>query len=141
MTHKEKIQWMTNWCVKNNCKLELKVDCGFGRNCVGISYDETYPDYKWCDENYNRIDNNGRVWTPKDAYHKHPCVAVLGHGEEAEKQLYDWLKWFDENNFVLEVTKNPDFVMEEDVIMGRDILKRMVRKPFLGIYKYTGEKK
>ena len=104
MTHEEKIFWMQEWCYKNNLALALEATCGLFRPCVGVLHacEEVFPDYMWYDDDYNRIDNNGEVWVPQDAYHNHPCVAVLGRGVEAEEQLYEWLKWFDENNFVLE---------------------------------------
>ena len=108
MTHEEKIEWMIKWAHKNKVVLNLEGECGFGRECVGIISHDNYPDYEWYDGNDARIDNNGEVWTPNDAYHKHPCVAVLGRGEVAEEQLYDWLKWFDENNFKVEVTMKKD---------------------------------
>jgi len=128
MTHKEKIAWMANWVVKHKAMLVLEGECGFGRECVGILIDGKYPDYEWY-EDWDRMDNNGEVWMPKDAYHKHPCVAVLGRGEEAESQLYDWLKWFDDNGFVIEagwveLSPSIDFL---DVMLGRDRYCRMVK--------------
>lgn len=102
MTHEEKIAWMQDWAERNNLTLQLESECGFGRECVGVldPISESFPDYKWYDEKTrDDLDDNGDVWTPEDAYHKHPCVAVLGCGENAEAQLYDWLKWFEDNNF------------------------------------------
>ena len=75
----ERIQWMAVWCAKNNLKLELEGECGIMRECVGVTTEGHYPDYEWHDEQtWDRIDQNGDVWTPPNAYHKHPCVAVLG---------------------------------------------------------------
>ena len=103
MTHQDKITWMALWASKNRVTLDLEGTCGFGRECVGISANGEYPSYNWWDEDYNNeISGNGDVWTPEDAYHKHPAVAVLGRGEKAEAQLFEWLKWFDDNNFVIE---------------------------------------
>lgn len=136
MTHEEKIQWMAMWCAKNKATLNLEGECGFGRECVGILLETNYPDYEWWDEKtYERIDPNGDVWTPADAYHKHPCVAVLGRGEEAEAQLYEWLKWFDDNGFKAEVNnlEGDDLrdVMKEAgplaFLMGKHKTFRMVR--------------
>ena len=94
---------MILWAHNHGVRLELEGEVGILRKCVGIIADVVgYPDYRWYDKDYNQIDNNGDVWIPDDAYHKHPCVAVLGRGEQAERQLYDWLQWFDENNFVIE---------------------------------------
>ena len=112
MKHSEKIDWMILWAHKNKVRLELEGECGLGRECVGILAEGHYPDYKWYDEDWNRADNNGDVWIPDNAYHKHECVAVLGRGEVAEAQLYDWLKWFDDNNFKVEVS---DKVIPKDL--------------------------
>lgn len=131
MTHQEKIQWMALWAAKHGVALQLEGECGFGRLCVGITDSGGYPEYEWYDKDYNRADENGDVWVPEDAYHKHPCVAVLGRGEVAESQLYDWLKWFDENNFKIKVESVP---LPDDkqlamlyAMMGKHIAVRMVR--------------
>lgn len=131
MKHAQKISWMKSWARKNKCRLELNGECGFGRECVGIIANGLYPDYEWYDENYKRVDENGDMWIPADAYHKHPCVAVLGVGLVSESQLYDWLKWFDENGFVLEIGESEN---KNDVIVSAGKLflhiyhARMVRK-------------
>lgn len=96
MNHQQKIEWMAVWASKNKVTLDLESTCGFGRECVGILADGLFPDYAW-DDNYD-----DSIWTPEDAYHKHQCVAVLGRGEQAEDQLYLWLKWFDDNGYVVE---------------------------------------
>jgi hypothetical protein len=90
MNHELKIKWMEKWAKGNGVYLSLEASCGFCRDCVGITSGGLFPDYGI---------GHGIVWTPEDAYHKHQCVAVLGRGEEAESQLYEWLKWFDDNNF------------------------------------------
>jgi len=133
MTHDEKIQWMAMWCAKNSCVLTLESQCGFGRECVGISINSSFPDYEWYDdETYERLDSNGEVWRPDDAYHKHPCVAVLGRGEDAESQLYEWLKWFDDNDFKVEsgmFENAPDLIRDPIMAMlGRHEYKRIVRQ-------------
>ncbi len=133
MKYDEKIQWMAVWAAKNGLRLELAGECGFGRECVGVLTEHQYPDYEWCNgDDYERADKNGEVWTPKDAYHKHPCVAVLGRGEEAEAQLYDWLRWFDDNGFVAETGDTPKTEWEGlgiiGVIMGKHRYARMVKK-------------
>lgn len=103
MTREQKIEWMAIWAAKNGFQLQLEGFVGFGRECVGVSAFDAYPDYHWYNEETREEDDNGDVWTPEDAYHKHTCVAVLGRGEAAEAQLYEWLRWFDANNFKLEV--------------------------------------
>ncbi len=133
MTHEEKIQWMAVWAAKNGLQLQLAGECGFGRECVGVLAEHQYPDYEWHNEaDWTRADPNGEVWTPKDAYHKHPCVAVLGRGEDAEAQLYDWLRWFDDNGFVVDTGDNPKEEWEGlgviGLMMGKHRYARMVKK-------------
>ncbi len=130
ITHQEKIQWMAMWAAKNGLALQLESECGFGRECVGVSAGSSFPDYEWYDNNYDRIDNNGDVWTPPNAYHKHPCVAVLGRGEEAEAELYAWLKWFDKNGFELEQGIQPvdPSLGIIGIILGKHRYARMVKK-------------
>lgn len=92
MKHADKIQYMKDWCSRHGstlnlygCTLTLDGECGFGRECVGVLVGEIYPDYEVWDyesDEIKRLDNNGDVWRPKNAYHKHPCVAVLGHGKK-----------------------------------------------------------
>ena len=127
MTHNEKIKWMHDYCAKNNVVLALEGGCGFGRECVGILLDESFPDYAWHDENKDEYIGDD-VWAPEDAYHKHPCVAVLGRGVSTEAQLYEWLKWFEDNDFKPELSEadiQPTNFIE--AILGRGTEKRMVK--------------
>lgn len=112
MEHSEKITWMREWAKRNGCTLELAGECGFGRECVGVLRDGSYPDYGPDFESIDISDDaafdamqkakdDEDVWTPPDAYHKHDCVAVLGRGDEPEAQLYDWLRWFDERDYTV----------------------------------------
>jgi len=125
------ITWMAKWAAEHDFKLELKGEVGFGRECVGITYDGSYPDYYWYDEDtYTRIDNNGEVWTPVNAYHKHECVAVLGRDEESITQLYKWLQWFENNNFKFEtggLTPDPALGMIA-IVLGKHRYVRLVRQ-------------
>lgn len=130
MTHAEKKLWMLEYCSRMGMTLQLAGECGIGRECVGIIVDGKYPEYRWYSPDYlDEIDKNGEVWTPKDAYHKHECVAVLGRGEAAEAQLYDWLKWFDKEGFMLETGTNPlnPATAAIQIIMGQHRYARLVR--------------
>lgn len=131
ISREDKLQYMKDWCFRNKCVLELEGECGFGRECVGILVNDIYPDYRWYDEKtYARLDINGEVWIPEDAYHKHECVAVLGRGESSEDQLYQWLKWFDDNNFKLETGSqevNPSLGYIA-YLLGQDKYARMVKE-------------
>lgn len=132
MNREEKIAWMALWAAKNSAALSLEGTCGFGRDCVGITADAVgYPDYEWYDDKtWERLDSNGDVWTPPNAYHKHPCVAVLGRGEGPEAELYDWLKWFDDNGFKLETGFNKMERMDLiPIMLGKHRFARMVKQP------------
>lgn len=128
MTHQDKLTWMAVWASKNKVTLNLEGECGFGRECVGIIAETNYPDYEWYDDDYNRVDTNGEVWKPENAYHKHPCVAVLGRGEKAESELYDWLKWFNDNGFTVETGAIPNVRDPISIMLGKHRYYRMVKK-------------
>jgi len=71
-------------------------ECGFGRECVGLTNGKNYVDYNPTDSvNYDYIDGfydeRFNDITPPDAYHKHNCIAVLGRGDDAIRQLSDWV--------------------------------------------------
>lgn len=81
---------------KHELVFEDEGEVGFGRECVGLLNGDNYVDYNpmnsvdydyidsFYDERFNDI-------TPPDAYHKHTCIAVLGRGEDAIRQLSDWV--------------------------------------------------
>jgi hypothetical protein len=128
MKHKDKLQWMQKWSKKNGATLDLEGICGFGRECVGILINGIYPEYNSFDDNYKRIDKNGYVWSPRDAYHKHPCVCVLGRGKEAESQLYEWLMWFDDNNFCIESGEIQGLFSEIELILCENVYTKMTKQ-------------
>lgn len=128
LTHEEKIQWMAVWAAERGLRLVLEGECGFGRPCVGVEIDGHYPAYQWdFDRDTYEYKIGKEVWTPPNAYHKAPVVAVLGRGEVAESQLYDWLKWFDDNGYVLETGAVP---LEKDQF-------KAVMQLFMGNHKYA----
>lgn len=132
MTHQEKLEWMAVYAARNGLQLQLAGECGFGRECVGVLKHDKYPDYEWYSEpDYERADSNGDIWVPPDAYRKHPCVAVLGRGEAVESQLYDWLKWFEDNRFEVQTGKqelDPRIPLAFSIALGKDRYVRMVKK-------------
>ena len=128
MTHEQKILWMQHYCGEIGAILMLEGEIGFGRECVSIQRNETSPDYEWYDDDYDEISGNGEVWTPEDAYHKHPCVAVLGRGKDAEEQLYQWLNWFNENNFKLESGSVEGVTDPVRIMLGQHQYHRMVKQ-------------
>lgn len=129
MARLEKIKWLEDWCREEGLQLVLDGECGFGRKCVGVASlnDGTYPDYQWYNKKYTRrADKNSEVWIPDDAYHKHPCTAVLGRGDKAIEQLYEWCKWFKENDFHY---KDVHIKCKDgfEILMGRDHHHQMVK--------------
>ena len=93
VTRETQIVYLTEWAARYRCSLQLNGQVGFGRDCVGVLKGDTYLDYE----------DQWEIWKPEDAYHKHDCVAVLGHGDESLEQLYRWVKWLDENRYGVEV--------------------------------------
>lgn len=93
---------------RNGVKLTLEGECGFGRECVGIiGINEHYVSYAW-DLNEDTWEYDGGsdgIFKPENAYGKHPCVAVLGRDNDSINQLYEWLKWFEENGYEVETKK------------------------------------
>lgn len=131
-TRESRIEWMLAWAAHNACTLQLEGECGLGRECVGITKDGNYPDYHWYNESYERIDPNGEIPIPTDAYHKHPCLAVLGRGEEAERQLFHWLHWFDQSGFTVTVEPtgpNPHIPTALALVLGKNVNVRMQKPP------------
>jgi hypothetical protein len=106
----EQIVYLTEWAAKNKAALSLNGSVGFGRDCVGIIVGGTYIDTAEAKEAtaYNFSAPPHSWWEPEDAYHKHDCLAVLGHGDGPLRQLYDWVKWLEENGWgVEEVYRQP----------------------------------
>ena len=106
MTTDEKVQWMEGWCKREGLKLSLDTVIGLGQKCVGVYTGKFFPEYMWYEieedeygkETEKRVDPNGDVWVPKDAFSM-PGVAVLGTGQKAIDQLFEWLQYFDKNGF------------------------------------------
>lgn len=93
MSMQDQIDDLNRWCNRYGLALVLEGECGFGRECVGIIKGNGYVDYDWSDDDF---------WVPEDAYHKHPCLAVLGRGEKAIAQLHEWVQRIDADGWVVE---------------------------------------
>ena len=86
---------------------EEEGECGFGRECVGLTDGNNYvdynptrnPDYEYVEGFY---DERFFDISPENAYHKHNCFAVLGRGEEAIRELSDWVDKLNELGVVVE---------------------------------------
>lgn len=87
------------FAIKHKVIFEDEGTCGFGRECVGfIGRNDSYIDHNPShDETGNWKVREGfeddRLYSPPgvNAYHKHDCLAVLGRGEEAIRQLAEWV--------------------------------------------------
>jgi len=81
---------------KHKLIFEDERECGFGRECVGLTNGSNYVDYNPSNStDYNYIEDffDERLYNiaPPDAYHKHNCLAVIGRGEKAIRQLSNWV--------------------------------------------------
>ncbi len=90
---KKNIQEFAN---KNKVVFEDEGEVGIGRECVGLLMGGNYVNYNpHNSETYEEMpeyyDDRLNAIAPEDAYHKHQCIAVLGRGEEAIRQLSDWV--------------------------------------------------
>jgi len=92
---------------KFNLHYNEEGECGFGRECVGLSKNNNYVEYNpTSSQNYENIpefyDERLLDIVPEDAYHKHDCLAVLGRGENAIRQLSEWVDKLKELNCTVE---------------------------------------
>lgn len=100
----DKIQFLKDFAfdLGSGAQLVLEGECGFGRECVGILVNYQWVGYDWDDDDF--------PVTAADAYHKHPCLAVLGRGDDAIEQLYEWCKALKEAGYnKVVVGMNPEF--------------------------------
>lgn len=86
---------------------EEEGECGFGRECVGLTVGENYVDYNpstYSDYEYVKAFYDERLYDipPENAYHKHNCLAVLGRGEDAIRELSEWVEKLNELGAVVE---------------------------------------
>lgn len=105
VTREAQIVYLTEWAARYRCSLQLNGEVGFGRDCVGILKDSHYIDTADIkgETAYNHASEPYSWWEPEDSYHKHDCLAVLGHDDGALEQLYLWVKWLDEHGYGVEV--------------------------------------
>ena len=121
ITREAQIVYLTEWAARYRCSLQLSGEVGFGRDCVGILKDSHYIDTAGIkgETAYNFNSEPYSWWEPEDSYHKHDCLAVLGHGDEALAQLYEWVRWLDGHGYGVEV---------EGVLDDRDRVVKMWRE-------------
>lgn len=129
------IGFLAGWAARYGAALQLEGECGIGRECVGITKDNNYPAYDAWD--YDDIDDIHRAdWvvlgaddrplgappdSVKHAYHKSPCLAVLGRGTLAVHELYLWVRLLDALNIeIVTVPANyrPETALIETILKG-----------------------
>lgn len=99
----EQIVYLTEWAARYGASLQLGGQVGFGRDCTGVLKDSHYIDTADI-KNQEAYVEGGDWWEPEDSYHKHDCLAVLGHGDGPLEQLYRWVNWLDEHGYGIENT-------------------------------------
>ena len=125
MNIQEKISWLQEWCDKRRLTLDLEEGtAGFGRPCVGISEPASQA---WLDVDYeepwDEEPEEGVNWFPQleppehvHAYHKHPCLCVLGRGDESISGLYDWVRALDAIGVEVRTVERIYSSMEDNMI-------------------------
>ncbi len=114
--------FLRDWASRNKVIYEDEGECGFGRECVGITAGENWIDLgptttkhfesaSGYSDDYEDQEIDEDAYAPEgvtDAYHKHDCLAILGRGPEAIHQLYLWVKNLADHGFSIGRTpRNP----------------------------------
>lgn len=106
LTIKECIKGIQEFANKHKVIFEDEGECGFGRECVGLTNGSQWIAFNPYDKNtYEPLPeyHSDKFYeiSPEDAYHKSDCIAVLGRGAEAIRQLHEWITKLDELNVVM----------------------------------------
>lgn len=122
--HLRRLAWLRGYAAGAGLVLDLEGEVGFGRECVGLLLDGEYVDY---DEYATGEESCApRHEEAPHAYHKHPCLAVLGRGTEAEKELHDWARRIVEAGAVLRRGVPKEIPDVASVFMGKTTRTVMV---------------
>lgn len=106
--------FLRDWAARQKVIYDDEGECGFGRECVGITTGD-----KWIDlgpsvhinneyGGYDEMSVHPDAYPPQgvvDAYHKHDCLAVLGRGPYAIHQLFLWVSNLKDKGFVIARSK------------------------------------
>jgi len=94
---KKKINYLERFAEKLGCKLQLKGEIGFGRECIGFTKNGNYLGYDLKGGYGEGMDKKMRLYPPGgvEAYHKGNYLAVLGRGEVAIDELFKWIRKID----------------------------------------------
>lgn len=103
---KQVIKKLNDFAKKYNVDFIMDGECGFGRPCTGFSANNQYIAYNPIHIHGTKLiyltdrkgdslkDDRHFELKPKDAYHKHDCMAVLvynGDYDEGYRQLAEWV--------------------------------------------------
>jgi len=88
----DKKKWLEDWArsLDPDIRFVAEAECGFGRECVSITHEGLGQHVEYPDD---------APVTADDAYHKGPYLCVLGRGENAVNQMYDWCKALDAEGY------------------------------------------
>lgn len=105
--HRINIQEFAN---KFKVIFEDEGECGFGRECVGLTNGKNWIAYNPTTSmtfEYIKKYYNDKLFEiiPKDAYHKDDCMVVLGRGHGAIIQLSEWIDKLKELGAIIEKYK------------------------------------
>ena len=126
-TREAQIVYLTEWAARYRCALQLNGQVGLGRDCTGILKDSHYIDTADI-KSQEAYQPGGEWWEPEDSYHKHDCLAVLGHGDEPLTQLYEWVQWLDGHGYGVEDTyRQPS--SDIDLALHGISLPKIIRLP------------
>jgi len=120
----EMIAQIRDYAGKNRTYLELKGEVGFSRECVGLLHGTQYPSYSWESipgDYMSKWESTEEATPPPevtDAYHKHDCLAVLGRGDSAIRQLWYWVKKLEANGVVVVVEERQPTHLIDAIIHG-----------------------
>ena len=116
----KKFIWLAAYAAEIGARLSLDGQCGIGRDCVGIMSQHSYLELP--------EDTPGK---PTKAYHKHSCLAVLGHDEDAFNQLYDWCVALKNDGYnKANVRPNPDYDKNScllGILMGSHQIEELIK--------------
>lgn len=119
------IVYLTDWAARWGAVLQLAGQVGFGRECTGIMKDGHYIDTREA-KDANAYTAEGKWWEPEDSYRKHDCLAVLGRGNGALAQLYEWVKWLDARGWGIgEESRRPSG--DIDLLIHGVVLNKLVK--------------
>lgn len=115
------------WAAQNRVII-TEGECGFGRECVGVTSGNQWIDWQVTNMETFRNEPGGYDgWVPDGAYHKHDCVAVLGQDDESWRQLGQWLDHIVKGGWIV---KHLDRVPKDDIdLLFHGITTSQLGKP------------